>query len=214
MLKIPFCPNDKTDNHCMQACMRMILKYYYPDKSISIRKLNKLLKIGSRKGYLFPDMATVVLSNLGVNAKYYTTSDDKDWYKRGKGYLLENYPKQIAEDIWEKTDFRISKPFFKRALREKRYIKRKLSLKDLKNFLKKGCLISPAININVLENKPGYAGHAIIITDIDKKFVTFHDPGLPPVPNSKIKIKDFVKSWQSPGTDNTVIVAFGKKFIH
>ncbi len=108
-------------------------------------------------------------------------------------------------------DFKIQKPFFKKALKESRYIHKKLSLKELENLFRKGCLISPSININVLENKKGYAGHAVLITDIDKRFITFHDPGLPPVPNNKIKRQDFVRSWRSLGTDNTVIVVFGKK---
>lgn len=211
MLKIPFFPNDKTDLHCMQACIQMILKYYYPQKNFSIKKLNELLKIGDKKMYGFPEMAVGVLSILGVNAKYYTFSDDKEWYEKGKKYLLEKYSPEVAENIWKMTDFKIQKPFFKKALKEKRYVRKKLSFKDLEKFFKKGYLISPTVNVNALENRKGYVGHAIIITNIDDKFITFYDPGLPPVPNSKIKIKDFMKSWQSPGTDNTVIVAFGKK---
>lgn len=211
MLKIPFFPNDKTDLHCMQACMQMILKYYYPSKHFSIKKLNELLEIGNKKMYGFPEIAVVVLSDLGIDAKYYTSSDDKAWYDKGKEYLLEEYPREVAEDIWKMTDFKIQKPFFKRALKEKRFIRKKLSFNDLEIFFKKGYLVSIVININVLENKKGYAGHATLITDINKDFIIFHDPGLPPMPNNKLKKKDFIKAWQSPGTGNTVIVVFGKK---
>jgi len=211
MLKIPFFSNDKTDLHCMQACMQMILKYYYPDKKFSIEELNKLLKIGSKKMYGFPEMAVAVLSDLGINAKYYASSDDREWYKKGKQYLLKKYSKEVAEDIWKMTDFKTQKPFFKRVLKEKRFVCKKLLFKDLKNFFKKGCLICPIININILENKKGYAGHAVLIIGIDKKFITFHDPGLPPEPNNKIKWQDFIRSWKSQGTANTVIVVFGKK---
>lgn len=213
MLKIPFFPNDKTDLHCMQACMQMILEYHYPNKKFSIKELSKMLKIGNKKMFGFPEMAVVVLSDLGINAKYYTSSDDKKWYNKGKQYLLEEHPKEVAEDIWKMTNFKVQKPFFKKALKEKRYIHKKLSFKDLEDFFKKGYLISPTININVLENKKGYSGHAILITDIGNRLITFHDPGLPPRPNNKIKKSDFIKAWQSQGTDNTVIVAFGKKMV-
>jgi hypothetical protein len=211
MIKIPFFPNDKTDLHCMHACMQMILKYYYPDKKFSISRLNKLLKIGNKKMYGFPEMEVVVLSDLGINAKYYSSSDDRKWYNKGKEYLLEKYQKEVAEDIWKMTNFKIQKPFFVKALKEKRFIHKKLSFEDLEAFFKKGYLVSPTININALENKKGYAGHAVLITDIDKKFITFHDPGLLPMPDSKIKKKYFIKAWKSAGTDNTVVVVLGNK---
>ena len=195
----------------MQACMQMILNYFYPKKKFSIKKLSELLRIKNKKMYCFPEMTVAVLSDLGINAKYYTTSDDIKWYKEGKKYLLENYPKQVAEDIWKMSNLKISKPFFKKVLKEKRYIHKKLSFEDIKKFFKKGYLISPVININVFEKRKGYSGHAILITDINKKFVTFHDPGLPPIPNSKISKQNFIRAWQSPGTDNTIIVVFGKK---
>jgi len=197
----------------MQACMQMILKYFYPEKRFSIKKLNELLRIRNRKMYCFPDMTVAVLSDLGINAKYYTTSNDIKWYKEGKKYLLKNYPKEVAEDIWKMTNLKISRPFFKKALKEKRYVRKKLSFKDIENFFKKGYLLCPIINVRVFEKKKGYAGHAVLITNIDKKFVTFHDPGLPPVPNNKIKKSDFIKAWRAPGTDNTVLVVSGKKRI-
>lgn len=105
----------------------------------------------------------------------------------------------------------MSKPFFKQALKEKRYIRKKLSFEELETFFRKGYLICPVINLRTLEGKSGYDGHAVLITDIDKEHVTFHDPGLPPKPNNKLRKTDFIKSWRSKGTDNTVVVAFGKK---
>lgn len=211
MFKIPFFSNDRTDLHCMQACMQMILKYYYPDKKFSIFKINKLLKIGNKKMYGFPEMEVVVLSDLGINAKYYSSSDDRKWYDKGKEYLLDKYSREVAEDIWKMTNFKIQKHFFIKALKEKRFIHKKLSFKDLEAFFRKGYLVSPIININALENKKGYAGHAVLITNIDKDSLIFHDPGLPPAPDSKIKKRDFIKAWQSAGTDNTVVVVFGNK---
>jgi len=180
-------------------------------KKFSIKKLNELLRIRNKKMYCFPDMVVTVLSNLGINAKYYTASNDIKSYKEGKKYLLKNYPKKVAEDIWKMTNLKISRPFFKKALKEKRYIRKTLSFMDIEKFFKKGYLISPVINVNVFKKKNGYAGHAVLITDIDKKFVIFHDPGLSPIPNNKIKKQDFIKAWQAPGIDNTVIVVFGKK---
>jgi hypothetical protein len=189
----------------------MILKHFYPEKDFPIKRLNGLLKIGNRKMYCFPDMVVAVLSDLGIDSKYYTTSDDVRWYKEGKNYLLKNNPKDVAEKIWKMSNQKISKPFFRRVLKEKRYVRKKLSFNDIGRFFKKGYLVSPIININALENRKGYAGHAVIITGIGKDFVTFHDPGLPPVPNNKIRKRDFIRAWRAQGTDDTVVVAFGKK---
>lgn len=211
MLKVKFFPNSKSGLYCGQACMQMILNYYYPEKSFSKKKLNEFLKIRSKKMYSFPEMQVAVLSKLGVDSKYYTTADDDRYYKKGKEYLLNIYPKNVAEKIWKMSNFKLAKPFFKKVQKERRYIHKELSFKEIENFFKKKYLISPVINLKTFENKKGYAGHSILITDIDKEFITFHDPGLPPVKNSKIKRRDFIRSWKSPGTSNTVVIVFGKK---
>lgn len=70
MLNVKFFPNTKRDIHCMQACMQMILKYYYPNKTFSKKKLNELLKIKNKNMAVFPDMAVIVFSRLGINSKY------------------------------------------------------------------------------------------------------------------------------------------------
>ena len=211
MLKVKFFPNSKNNLRCGQACMQMILDYYYPKKSFSKKKLNELLKIKNKKMYSFPEMQVAVLSKLDIDSKYYTTADDDRYYKKGKEYLLNIYPKNVAEKIWKMSNFNLSKPFFKKAQKEGRYIHKKLSFKEIEDFFEKKYLVSPVINLKTLENKKGYVGHSILITDINKEFITFHDPGLPPIENNKIKRKDFIKSWKSSGTSNTVVIVFGKK---
>jgi len=47
-MEISFFKN--TDNfHCMQACMKMILKYYFPKKTLYFKQIDELIGLGNRK---------------------------------------------------------------------------------------------------------------------------------------------------------------------
>ena len=75
ILKVPFYGNTKDNLHCFEACIKMVLKYFEPNKSFSWKELDKLS--GKKKG--MGSWPTTMLINL---------------YKRG--YTIE---------MWEKWDY-------------------------------------------------------------------------------------------------------------
>lgn len=45
---IPFYSNTSDDTHCLQACLKMLLKYFYPNEEYSWEELDKLT--GKKEG--------------------------------------------------------------------------------------------------------------------------------------------------------------------
>ncbi len=43
-LNIPFYPNLDDGLHCLQACLKMVLGYYFPDKEYSYEELDRISK--------------------------------------------------------------------------------------------------------------------------------------------------------------------------
>lgn len=67
---------------------------------------------------------------------------------------------------------------------------RQPTLSDIRKFLNGGYLIICLIN----------GGHYIVITGITKKYVYFHNPGLPARPSDRLDIPSFLNAW-SYGND-------------
>ena len=50
MLKIPFYKNTKDSLHCFQACLRSVLKFYFPKKDYSFEYLDRITVHKKGKG--------------------------------------------------------------------------------------------------------------------------------------------------------------------
>lgn len=84
------------------------------------------------------------------------------------------------------------------------------TLADLKRLLTDNYVVGVNVNYYPLYEKPGYSGHFILVLAVGSKYVHIHDPGLPPKPNQKILIENFVKAWEYPTKDSRNYQAFKK----
>ena len=208
-MEIPFYPNSKNGMNCMQACMQMILKYYFPEKDYSLEKLNELTGVGNRKIWSNIRQAAVVLDDLGLKVESYSTGDIELFLKNPKEYAREHY--NDWESILKKIDLDLNVEFTKECLKRGLFEHKKTSFEEIGSFFDEGRLIMCALNMNIFENKEWYRGHFVLITDIREDKIQFHDPGLPPVPN-RIEEKDkFIEAFYSHDTDRGVVVVLRKK---
>lgn len=208
-MEIPFYPNSEHGNNCMQACMSMILRYYFPEKEFPIAKINELTGVGNRKIWSNIRQATVVLDDLGLNVRCYSDADIDLFLEDPEKYLEEHY--EDWKNIRAKIDLDLNVKFTKECIKRGLFETKKTDFKEIESFFDEGCLIMPAININVFENKKGYQGHFVLITDITKDKIYFHDPGLPPIPNRIEKKNKFIKAYYSHDTSRGLVVVSGKK---
>jgi len=192
MLSIPFYPNTKDNLHCSQACLKMILKYLFPNRNYSFSYLDKVTY--HQKGKWTWDSALLIfLSSLGLEVIYIADFDFSKFAKFGEDYLKR---------IWDKKTFEIQKKYSN--LSQERLLARQLignkkiklikkypSLRDFKNLFKRGYLLLAAINPYALSKEDNYASHLVVILDITKKTIVFHDPGLPPIKNRRVFLKNF-----------------------
>lgn len=207
-MNIPFFPNlDK--NHCTQACVKMILKYYYPEKDFSFEQIDKLFGFGKKILWSCPSQAVVVLDGLGLKAKWYGIIDVEEFLKEGEDYIKKN--SKDWKTILEHMDVNLHMRFTKESLKRNLLENKKLTFEDVESFFRKGNIICLVTNVNVLKDKEGYQGHIVLITDIGEDFVEIHNPGLPPKPNEKINKEKFIQSWYYPDTGRYALIVFGKK---
>jgi len=151
----------------------------------------------------------VVLDDLGLDVKYYADMNFKEYVKQGAKYIKNNYNdwKTILSHLDLDLDIKFTKQGLKRGLIKEK----KLSFDDIEKFFERNCLIMFVINTNIFKGKKGYNGHFVLVTNINKDYIEFHDSGLPPVLYRKENKKKFIQSWYDKDTDRSVLIVFGKK---
>jgi len=204
-LNVPFVKN--RDWECGQACVAMMIKYFYPDFEPDFKEFNKIIHQKSGK-YTHPPQLGILLDAFEVKVKVFSSDDiklsgeDSEQFKRwfGKDYEYEMKYIDLQSFDWMVREFR------KRNLFEVRQTK----FEELLGYFRKGYLIGIPIDWNSLVGKKGhYEGHFVLITGVSGDYIFIHDPDVGPFiryPISRLKT-----SWKHPAIAQDCIVAYGKK---
>ena len=207
MIKVPFFANTKDDTHCVQACFKMVLKFYFPDKDFSFEELDAMsYKVPGKGTWWFP--ALKQLEAMGVKCKIIELFDYQRYFKEGADYLVEFYGPQIATSILKTTNLEEVKHLIPALFPGVAYENRTAGISDIDELLSDGWLVAPEISSSVINNHVGTTAHMVIVFANDGSNYTFHDPGLPPRAGRVESKKLFQIAMQYAGENNTALLAF------
>ena len=202
---IPFFANPDS-THCFQACLRMILKYFLPDKEYSWDELDILTGKKNEK-FTWRSKALIELQSIGFEIINWGLFDHSLFVKDPVGYLNKLYGEEKAKIKIENCDLEYEKQNSELLLEK---VKSKItlpSISDINNILDEGYLVLCNVNSMVLNNKDGYLGHFILVNAVRNDHIIVHDPGLPPVENRKLSLDLFSKAWEYPSIEQRNILA-------
>ena len=115
---------------------------------------------------------------------------------------------QIANSDIER-ELKYAKKFAKLNLVEKRLP----TFDDIRSLVTDGYLLICNINAAALYNQPGYSGHFVVVFACDRENIIFHDPGLPPGPDSHFPLSQFEKAWAYPTENEKNLLAIRLKSL-
>jgi len=198
MKQLPFYPNreDKPDS-CMLASIRPILEHF-DKREYPWEEMEELL--GYKPGKVaWTVQVWTTLASRGYDIRMIEPFDYKRYQAEGIEFLKEYYksPKELEWHTKNSNllDFR---PLLPEFLKTVHHEMRRASLKDVDDLLAEGYFVVVTLNSMILNGKPGYVGHMILIHDkIDGNYIA-HDPGLPAFKNRKISPKLL---WEAMGGD-------------
>jgi hypothetical protein len=176
MKQVPYHANP--GNACALACYTMIAQYLLPDSHITFEQLGK---IGNwRKGYViweFPIWNWLL--DKGVFIIDYDPADAEAWARDGTEGLKHSIPpdefawyEKNTYDLGEVTDDlrkTLKHPHFK-------YVQHQPSWDDVVAEHAKPGICDIVLNSQVLNHEQGVAAHRVVLLDITKTEVVFHDP--------------------------------------
>lgn len=208
IMNIPFYSNTKDNTHCFQACLKMILKFNFPEKNFSFAELDRVT--AHQKGKWTWDIAGMLfMSKIGFDVVNWDIFDYKRFSEQGEKYLKSVWPEDVFVAQKKHSDFRQEQKFAKKYIESKRikFVKKWATLKEMEKLFSKNFQIITIINPFVIENENGYGSHSVVITNLEKNFITYHDPGLPPVENRKVPSKLFLKAMGYPQKESASLIA-------
>lgn len=96
------------------------------------------------------------------------------------------------------------------ALKKLNIEKKIPTIADITSLLDAGYLVLCNVNSSTLNSTTGYVGHFVVIVGYDATHLVFHDPGLPPLENRKMRFNEFEKAWAYPTKTATNIIGIKK----
>ncbi|MCX6764089.1 MAG: peptidase C39 family protein [Candidatus Nealsonbacteria bacterium] len=207
--EVPFYKNPD-DTHCYQASLKMVMKYFWPDKDFFWEELDRIT--AKVKGLWTWTMAGLIwLQDHGIEVRDVEVFDYEKFIKFGGKYLIDKYGEEVGESQIEHSDIeqerKIAKDFIKKIPIEKRIP----TMNDLKNFLSQGYLIICIVNSRKLNNEPGYSGHFVVLKGFDDEYFFIHDPSFPTSPHRLVKFSFFENAWAYPNDEAKTMVALKLK---
>jgi len=207
---VPFYENTSDNTHCFQASMKMVLKYFFPQKDFSWEELDRYsAKVDGK--WTWPQAFLIWLSSQNVEIKNIEVFDFRKFVEKKEAYLFEQYGEEVAlaqiknSDIAQEVKF--AQEFIEKIVTDVR-IPTQGTIKEL---LTQKFLVCCAVNSQTLAGREGYSSHFVVVRGFDDTAFYVNDPGRPGVENRKIPFAQFEKAWAYPNDAAKNITAFRKK---
>jgi len=180
-------------------------------KNFSYKKLDVLSKHVKGK-WTWQGAGLLALAKRGFEVINIENLDYKKFAELGDTYLTS---------IWSQEVFEVQNRFsnLKQEQRVARHLSSNINIKlfcrvatvnDVEKYFAQGFLVLVSVNPCVLDRKNCYYSHIVLITDISRGRVVFHDPGLPPYENRSVSRKVFERAMNPPWKEDTNIIAIKK----
>ena len=188
------------DTHCFQCTFREILEYFEPDEVWDWQTWDEFTNKEPNK-WTWPYRGRLNLLKRGYITHGVAISNISNYLKNGiYPELVKKLGTEAANKQKEMADLNKVEADIHEIIKHPSYIQevRVPTIKDIKKFLNSNFLVRSIINSRTLNGKDGYISHAVLIYDIDDKFVYMHDSGLPPKPERKVPIETYIKASTTP----------------
>jgi hypothetical protein len=197
---VSFISNTPDDLHCLQAAFGMIRQYFEPGWRIDWAEWSETTGFRPGKGS-WGTSGLLWFHDHGYDVKHMTSFNYPKFAEIGGPFLLESLgPEAGAFEVkFTDVDFELDK--IRKMLAAGFWQNRVPTLQDVVDYLDQGYLLRCLINLNILNGKPGYLGHAVVVSGYTEHALIVQDPGLPAHPDRLVLFEDFVSAWANPTTN-------------
>ena len=208
-LPVPFFSNSPDDSHCFQDALKMVLKYFLPEKDFTWKELEQVTAKGDGL-WTWPLAGMVWLSKNGFDVLDLEVFDYSRFMTEGESYLLEFYGREAGHEQIQHSDLEKERRLASELLKSNLLKQQLPTIDTMRTLLNSGSLLICLINSKKLNNANGYVGHFVVIKGYERDTLLMHDPGLPPLENRRVSIAIFKSAWAYPDKNAQNVIAIKK----
>jgi hypothetical protein len=205
-----FYPNHEDNLHCSQAVFRSLFNHFFGE-DLTWEEIDRITKTIPGKAS-WTMAAHMALADRGVEVVNIEPFDYEKFETEGLAYLEKNFDKDTVNWYREKSNLMVVKGDIPEFLKKVKHETRRATGEDIDNFLAKGYLIGAEINSRVLNKKPGFSLHYVLVREANNGNYIVNDPGggsSPPVENRMVTKSEFLEALGKDGA-NGEVTAFKK----
>lgn len=209
-LQVPFVSNTEADDHCLQACLLMILRYF-GDATATTDEIDRDCGIVSGH-WLWRTRAVVYLAQKGFSTTLIDSFDYKVFANSGLPFLKKVWSEEVLESQLRHCDMKAEMSFASQLFVNTtvKHIMRSATLSDVTDSLSQGVPVIVSLNPYILDRESGYAGHAVVVIGYNNNAIIYHDPGIPARKSHVISMTIFERAMLYPSArDGRIIIAQG-----
>lgn len=198
---IPFYENPDT-THCFQAVIRMILKYYLPDREFTWSDLDTIT--AKQEGlWTWQSAGMLWLDTNGFEVRIVENFDNERFVRAARNYLIERFGQEVGEAQIAHSDIPQEIEYAKQLVARGMDQVHSPTIDELKQRLDEGYVLVCNVNSRVLNGLDGYAGHFVLLIGHDNDGFILHDPGSVGigVENRVVSYQRFNDAWAYPSKD-------------
>lgn len=197
-LNVPFFANTPDNTHCYQAGIRMVLKYFIPEKDFSWKELDRLTA-KKPKLWIWPLKGLLHLKRMGFEIINIEDFDYQRFSQTGEQYLMEKYGPEVGREQVKHSDIPQERRLARKFIKEIKTTFALPKISTIRKYLDQKFLVHCNVNANILNGKSGYLGHFVLVIGYEgNKYLYIHDPGLPSNKDRKVTNELFNKAWAYP----------------
>lgn len=201
-----FVPNSSDDTHCVNAVFRMLYKTFL-GRDISWEEIDARTKAQPGKG-TWTIGGDILLAKAGISVVNIEPVDYQELFRIGTKYLSDVFGTETAEYYRTRSNIEAVLPDIPEFLSVVRHETRKATTDEILGYLREGKFVGATLNSSILNAKPGFSLHYVLLYDTNGVEITLHDPGLPPAPGRKITREQLEKSFFYPGGNGGIEVFY------
>lgn len=156
--------------------------------------------------------AEIELARRGVDVINIEPFDYVRYYREGVDYLNGNFNHDTVNYYLNKTNILNVKEDIPIFLKLVKHESRRGTIEDIDGFLDKGYLIGAEINSRILNKKPGFSLHYVLIVEKEKGSYIINDPGLPPLERRMVSKNEFIEALGRKGSNGEIAAFRGNSY--
>lgn len=200
----PFVANHEDDKHCVPAVFRMLHQYYF-GQDLSWNEIDEIMRSVPDKG-TWSFTGSTYLAKKGLDVTDIGSMDVNKLLADPKGYLPTLYSPEKVDYYLNKSNLLSIMQYLPEYLKYVKQKTRTSSTSEVTNYLKEGYLVTLELNPKILNNKPGFTLHYVLVYDFDGENIYMHDPGLPPLKSRKVTLEKFKVAFEYIGANPSISI--------